>query len=193
MGDKQIRIQQLIYDAKNGNIEAKEEITKYYIKQIDRLIENKYNKENLDKEELKQAGYLGLAIALKKYDEDINGYFSIYVNGYIRSYISKEIKNQSKETINVEIENTYNDFISYIENKEFIWIAINKLSDKYRKILFLYLYEGYSFVEIAKIYNLSTERIRQIYKRSLEIIKEELIIQNEDKKNKKTVKKYIIY
>ena len=192
MDNKQITIQQLVYDAKNGNIEAKKEITKYYIKQIDRLIESKYNEENLDKNELKQAGYLGLAIALKNYNKNMISPFATFVKNCINSCISKEIKNQEKGTINIEIENTYNDFIINIENNELIWIAISKLNDRYRKILFLYIYEGYTFEEISKMYNVTKVRIQQIYKKSLEIIKEELIIQNEDKKIKKQSKLYNI-
>lgn len=182
------KIEFYITKAIQGDFFAKEIVAEFYIKKIDKLIENKYNEENYNKEELRQAGYLGLAIALKKYKKNSHIYFSTHANNIINRYITKEIKNQNEEIINIKIENVYNDFIVNIENKELLNSAINNLNDRYKKILFLYVYEGYTFEEISKMFNLTDGRIQQIYKRSLEILKEKLTIQNEDKKIKEQSK-----
>ena len=157
-----------------GDNLAKEEIAKYYIKQIDILIENKYNNENYNKEELKQAGYLGLATAIKEYTKDTKRLFPTFVNHYINSYISKEIKKQKIENVDITIENPYNDFIADIENLELIKTAMNKLKDKKKNVLILHLYYNYTFEEIANMYNLSGSRIRYIYNESLEAIRQEM-------------------
>lgn len=167
---------------------SKEEIAKYYIKQIDKLIENKPEYNKYDKEELKNSGYLGLATAMKNYKENTNIPFSTFVKNYIVKYISKEIKKQ-KQKINIPIKNSYNDFINDIENIELLQIAINKLKIRNKQIIFLHAVENYSFEEIGKIYNLTRSRIQHIYKRSLEIIKEEITgIPTNKKKIKKQSK-----
>ena len=157
-----------------GNNLAKEEIAKYYIKQIDILIENKYNNKKYNKEELKQAGYLGLATAIKEYSKDTKILFSAFVNHYINSYISREIKRKKIENVDIIIENPYNDFITDIENLELIKTAMNKLKDKKKNVLILHLYYNYTFEEIANMYNLSGSRIRYIYNESLEAIRQEM-------------------
>lgn len=168
-----------------GDDISKEELAKYYIKQLDRLIENNYNSGNYDLEELRQAGCLGIATALNKYNKNLTTPFSTFVKNYIKLYISKEITNQ-KEKIDTPIKTLYNDFISDIENLELIKLSINKLENKERNILILRLCQNYTFQEIGNIYNLTRSRIQQLYKESLETIKEEI---TSEPTNKKKIKK----
>lgn len=152
---------------------AKEKIAKHYINQINRLIENEYNDKNYDKEELQQAGYLGLAYALKNYNKYKKRHIYYSINYFVKQYILAEIKKQ-KQKMNMPIKNSYIDFITDIENLELIKIAINKLKDNHKNIVILHLYYNYTFQEIGDMYNLTRARIQFIYKESLEKIKAEI-------------------
>lgn len=152
---------------------AKEKIAKHYIKQIDRLIENEYNDKNYDKEELRQAGYLGLAYALKNYNKYKKRHIYYSINYFVKQYILAEIKKQNQK-MNMPIKNSYIDFIPDIENLELIKIAINKLKDNQKNIIILHLCYNYTFQEIGDMYNLTRARIQFIYKESLEKIKAEI-------------------
>lgn len=191
MSIKQDTMQQLIYEVKDGNTKSQIKIVNHYIELIRKIIEEKYNHESLNKDDLIQAGCLGLSIAIKNYKKDSNTPFSMYVRVYIERYISREIRNINNSLKKFYIRDSFYDFTSNIESKKFVENILKKLNEKYRKVLILHLYEGYSFVEIGKIYNLTSNRIQQIYKKSLEIVKKDLTSESIDKKKIKKQSKSI--
>lgn len=184
--------QYLVIKMIKGDSNAKDDLIDYYIKQIIRLIETKYNNVNCDKEDLIQAGCLGLIISINNYKETYNSTFSAIVYGNINYFINKEIEKKNEylnnKYNNLSTDDLYHDFISDIENKELIEKGFKKLSNRYQEILILCLYGNYSYEQIGKMYNVRRQRIDQIYKRSIEIIKEEITEKKQIKNKQKIVK-----
>lgn len=121
----------------------------------------------LTRQDLFQQGKLGLIEASRKYDKE-KGKFSTFAYGYIRNYIIKLISNSYKH-----ISYVYNiDNVNICEDMEYIDIMIDFekccdkcLSDFQIKIVYEYIFEGYTFEEIAVRNNLNDQMnvIREYY------------------------------
>ncbi len=83
---------------------------------------------------------------------------------YIKSFWNTHTKSLSNEELN----------FNFSKNEEEIFNIIRKINKKYRKILYLYYYEGYDVCEIAHILNMGESAIKMRLSRAREKIKEEM-------------------
>ena len=58
------------------------------------------------------------------------------------------------------------------EDLAFVWDAVKKLPTKYREVVHLYYYEGYSTVQIAQMLSKKEATVRSLLKRGREKLKE---------------------
>jgi len=182
---KNREIQQLAIKVINGDNDALNKIIEFYTFHITNLVKEKYNNTNYDEEDLIQIGIVGLLKAIDLYKLKQDYPFSTYANTYIKTEIERELKSLNK-TINTEyigLNNNYNGkaFNNFIENEE-LKEAIKKLSDVKKKILFLHIYGKYTFDDIGDMFGFSHQRAQGHYKRSIELIKQELDLPNEKQK-----------
>lgn len=177
---KNRNIQKLAEEMSKGNVEAKDKIIEFYSYHIKNIVENEYEYINCEKEDLIQAGLIGLLNAINHYlVGKPNHPFSVYANTYIHKHIKKEIKLYNKElTINYTFDSLGDIFIDYIDIK----ITTENLSKLQKEILYLHIFYNYSFDEIAIKYNFTFQNAHTHYKNALKIIKKELL--NEKCKSK---------
>ena len=60
------------------------------------------------------------------------------------------------------------------ENLSFLWDAVKKLPIKYREVIHLFYYEGYSIKEISDILNIKEGTIKSLLSRGKALLKSEL-------------------
>ncbi len=135
----------------------------------------KYQNNFVEFEDLLQEGFIGLYKAYKTYNSKKNVMFSTYAYFWIKKQIIEFIKQQKKNTFlgleEANIENiSYNEEIS-IEDLDEINFEVNNLSDLEYKILELNFKQKIPLDEIAKILNLSREKVRQIKTKALRKLK----------------------
>lgn len=114
-------------------------ITDEQIKNYEKLVYKIVNRMNygyVDKEDLIQAGFLGLVKALQKYDDNKSESFISYASIYIISSIKEELRNNKLIVLN-------KDIIS----------VIRKIKD----------YERFSIDEVSKELNVSKEKVFYAY------------------------------
>lgn len=179
------KIQQWANEMTSGDTEARKNLIEHYTCFIVQFIEKNYNDQNYSKEDLIQAGIVGLLNAIKCYTQDYKTPFSTYICSRIYESIFMELKNQNENLdINyIGLNNNHKndtdiDFFDDFEDIELIEKGIEDLPKKYKEILHLHIYENYILADIAKMYNISTQRVGQIYKKSIKMIKEKM---NEEK------------
>ncbi len=74
----------------------------------------------------------------------------------------------------VPLEELYNEAAELTESNREVLEAVLSLSSKYRDIVYLYYYEGYSAVEIGQILGKNVNTIYTLLNRSKKILKERL-------------------
>lgn len=85
-------MEELFKDAQNGNMEARETIVKQYMGLV-YLIAKKYkNKKHITFDDAVQVGSIGLLLAIKDYNPDLNIQFSTYATYKIQGKISQYIR-----------------------------------------------------------------------------------------------------
>ena len=179
MNNIKINIQTLAEKMVLGDIEAKNKLISYYTQIIKDIIEKNFNNTQIEKEDLVQIGIVGILKAIKNYKIEYT-YFSRYVLNSTKVYIMREINKSKKHNNSIPIGINFNlnnnkNFVNFVENNALLNKTIKKLPKKYQSILALHFYYNYTFEEIAKMFNLSNSRIREMYFYSLELIKEEML------------------
>lgn len=181
---KSKEIQKLAVEMINGNEDAINYVVNYYINYyIINLVEKQYDVNKEDKEDLIQSGIIGLLKAINNYSSTKNVPFATTVHGYILFEIKKEYErlNLNKEYFDSN-DNINFEFISDIEDIHDIKIAISKLSKIKKEIIYLHIYQNYSFTEISSIYGFSRQRAQECYKSAIESIKQKLNLSTEKRK-----------
>lgn len=182
---KNREIQKLAIKMVNGDIDALNQIIEFYTFHIKKLVKEKYNNVSCEEDDLIQIGIIGLLKAIDLYKLKQDYPFSTYANTYIKKEIESQLisLNKSPQIEYLGLTNNYNNkvFDDFVENTE-IKEAIEKLSDIKRKILFLYIYGKYTFEDIGKMLGFSHQRAQTHYKRALEIIREQLVVNNQNQK-----------
>jgi len=113
-------------------------------------------KNHTEREDLMDAGRIGLWKALQKYDLESGNAISTYAWRPIRWSIIREIKNQNSNKTLSLIDNTYVD----IKSKENLWeLFTNDMTDEEKKIINL-RQQGYKFREICGILNQSPSSVK---------------------------------
>lgn len=136
----------------------------------------RYKNDFLDFDDLLQEGFLGLQKAYKNFDPSMNVSFHTYAYYWIKKQILDYVRKYKKlETLNLdEVEHSKLKYEEKFElDVNFGEINFDKcnLSDLERKIVIYNFYEKKPFKEIAVELSLSTERVRQLYKKALRKIK----------------------
>ena len=85
-------IEELFKDAQNGNMEAREAIVKQYIGLVYAIAKKDENKKYITIDDAVQVGSIGLLLAIKDYNPDLNIQFSTYATYKIQGKISQYIR-----------------------------------------------------------------------------------------------------
>lgn len=168
--------------------ENRNEFINKNIKLVFFVIKNHFNYKSiynlrLTRDDLFQQGKLGLIEASIRYNKE-KGKFSTFAYKYIKNYITKLIHNNYKHISNIDnVDNVdvYED-IKYIDFLIDLEKCCKKcLNDFQIKIIYEYIFEGYTFEEIANKNNLNGQMnaIRE-YKSSMRKLKK--YIEDENKK-----------
>lgn len=185
---KSREIQKLVYKMLNGDKDALNKIIDFYSYKIKELVERQYPLRKEDKEDLIQAGITGLVKAINSYNENKNHRFCSYANTYIHQEINRELNILNTKDEYIGLNNNYNkknfdDFIFKLENGDIIKQAMSKLTKIKQEILYLYLWQNYSFEEIGLMYGFSHQNAALHYKKALKKIEDEInILELKEKK-----------
>lgn len=168
-------INELVEKMLKGDALSKNKLIEHYMTLIMKFVHKRYPANLYNQEDLIQAGYVGLISAVNSYKENFDSIFPRYVKNFIHYEINKLLENEKENsTINYldinKDNSTYSKFSDY-ENILSINDIIKTMPQRTKEILYLYFYKDYSFVEIGKKYNLSKQRIEQIYKSNIKMIK----------------------
>lgn len=169
-----------IEKARQGDVEARNKIIYHYSNLVINKINEEYFDSNYSKEDLFQAGIIGILKALKNLNGSTNPQIVAKIHTYINSEIEYLIGIEKKENkykydiINQEFELDTSDYFSNIEYMASIENIIKDLPQKQQKILYLYFFENYSQTEIAKMYNVTRSAVYFSIKTSIEYIKKEV-------------------
>lgn len=138
-----------------------EQVVSIYDKKIDKVI-NKYEKNNIDAEDLKQEIYIKILKNILKFQEltAIGGWINTITSNHCKNYLRDKLKFKfidtqiSEENFNL-LENIPDKSgkINVIDNKnqqEVIYKAVCSLSKKYKEVILLYDFEDYSYEKIAE-------------------------------------------
>lgn len=182
----------------SGDINARNKVICHYSNTIIRIIEKNYSNSDSNKEDLFQAGICGLLLALKRYGKYNPNMLSAMIHQYIEKEIDAFIKQEKTE---IEILPKYvKEPIEYIEDKENlkeIFQEIDKLSEKDKEFIYLYFYENYKIIDIARLWNTSRNTIEFRKNKIIGKIKEQIyinnIINNQNNLILETLKNYLIY
>ena len=165
---------------KQGNEEMLNELIADYTWMVDNAVK-RYSKFIDDQAQIYSCGLNALWQALKNYDENNDSYFVSYAYIYIRNAIAllynsneKDKRNLKKYQDRLDINNKI-DFIYEYEEKELQEIINNLIieipSKRDSKIMQIYFHTSYTREDIAKIFNISHQRVSQIIMRELTRIK----------------------
>ena len=146
---------------------------------IIRKIVNRYKVSNFDKEDLYQAGQIGLFKAIKNFNSCFNVKLSTYAFKYIIGEVNREYKklnlygnveyNKIRKTMPLEENICYNEDLS-CDNK--VKIAANKLEKKYKDVFELFYIDDLKVSEISKILEINEPNVRTRLKRAREKVRE---------------------
>ena len=181
---KSKEIQKLAIEMINGNEDACNYIINYYINYyIINLVEKQYDVNKEDKEDLIQSGIIGLVKAIKNYNSNKNGPFATSAHNHILFEIKKEFERLKLKDEYIDLNDNIDfEIISDIENIYDVKKVISKLSKIKQEIIYLRLYQNYSFEEIATVYGFSRQRAQKHYKKSIELIKQKLDLPSVEQK-----------
>ena len=183
---------------KSGCFESRDLLIIHNVRLVYYHIYRNYNDKNYDKKELISIGIIGLIKAVDTYELNKNE-FSTYAikcinNEILNSFKKKKIATTSIEEViykdknddEMKLGDTISDpKINLVENyeKKELYVALRKyielLDDINKQIVKLYFgfVDGkrYKQIEISEMLGINTERIRRKLKRSLLIIKENMV------------------
>lgn len=167
------------------SIEIDQNFIKEYTKFVQAIV-RKYTgriPKHIDREDIFQAGMLGLFSAVKNYDKSRKVKFSVYafhkIRGHVLDYLElyrlvrvprklRDEKIKPKKVL--ELFDNQKDHgsvpashrLEREEKKNKLLLAINDLPIREKKIIVLYYYENIKLREVAKIMELTEGRVSQL-------------------------------
>ena len=84
-------MEELFKDAQNGNMEERETIVKQYMGLVYSIAKKYKNKKHITFDDAVQVGSIGLLLAIRDYNPDLNIQFSTYATYKIQSKIAQYI------------------------------------------------------------------------------------------------------
>ena len=149
-----------------------------YINCIIEIVETNYNDYTYAKDDLIQAGVIGLLNAIDKYAKSKPEMLFQKINENINFEINKYINNELayyKNKYNDNLESIVFDFLEYYEKTECIQMILDIIKKNLPKIeqnvIQLYFFENFELVKIAEKYNLNVSYIQQVLKCGIKHIK----------------------
>lgn len=149
----------------------------------------------IDKEDLQQNLYFAFLKAVEGFKRDKHYKFNSYLEYHIRNttnrYISrvKKVKELSYnapmgdeedteliETMELEGAEDYINDLDFTDDCRTIRECVDKLPEKEKNYIRYYYFDGYSLRQIAELYGVSIERIRQIIQRGLKKLRGDPVI-----------------
>lgn len=148
-----------------------------------------------DFDDLQSDGYIGIIKAIDNFDSSkgnkLDSYIETRIYGSIidgvrqRKHYRKSLKNvnmlrfvsiedNQNETERMIAKENVEDIVNVIFNAELIKNGIKVLSEKNRKIIWLYFFTGLTQSEIGALFSISTSNVSQRITRSLKKMKKEL-------------------
>lgn len=130
-------------------------------------------------DEIVSAGNIGLANALRKYNNDKGVKFTTYAITCIDNQIKKELNSYTKYNKHVHIcdmrlHEEYSVVPSYLDNDNTIVVreAIEKLDAEEQKIIYMIYYENRTYTYIIKELNTTRDKLKVKHKNILKKLKE---------------------
>ena len=172
----------LIERCKSGDSVAQQEIYKRYAK-------NMYNTSfrilghQAEAEDVLQESFLEVFTKINEYRGEstfgawlkrivINRSISLLRKRKFELIDDHDVENIAEEEFHFDFQDSTSKVIESIKAE------VNKLSDGYRLVLSLYLFEGYDHVEIAQILNISESTSKTQYARGKEKLRQQLLTLN---------------
>jgi len=147
------------------------------------IVAKRFIKDSMEAEDIVQEAFLKAFQKLHQFKGDVTfGAWlkRIVINKCIDMLKSKKQNMLQLEEVHLEVIDTEPDDNWLIDDTitlEMVKDAINKLSDKYRYVVMLYLMEGYDHEEISQILNISVVASRTQLSRGKKKLKQYLMLQ----------------
>lgn len=158
--------------AKDGDIEALEEIVDYY-SQLSYYLSFKLLRNKFDAEDCAQDAMAKLLRNIKNYDctkTDFGTFVYMIVESVALNYLTVNKRRKSRVEINEEHVFDYYD-INDNDDYKYKLAEVEKLLGEFDyKILLLKLGYNYKFTEIAKLLDLSVSKVKRSYYSSIKIV-----------------------
>lgn len=155
------KVQMYIDKMNNGDKNSRIKVINHYANQVKRIIDEKYSDTKYNKDDLFEAGFIGLLEALKRNSTKYCTQLSHSIYYYIEKEIKKYINSKGKKEINTKPKDIKNP-IECVEEKETVdemLKIINNLPQDDKNIIYLYFYQNKSINQIGEIYNLTKQTI----------------------------------
>lgn len=169
--------QPIIDQCKNNNAKAQMQLYNLYCNGM-LLVANRYVKDRFIAEDVMQDAFIKAFKNIKKYKNEVA--FGAWLKRIVINQSIDYLKKNKLElvAINEEVYKKQEDseewkIDSGISTSEIVQ-TINRLKEKYRLVLTLYLLEGYDHQEIAKILSITENTSRTHLLRGKKIVKEQL-------------------
>lgn len=178
-------LEQLINDCKKGNRKAQEQIYKLLAPKVFAVC-LKYSRNYEEAQDNLQEGFLLIFEKIEKYQ--FKGSFEGWTKRVIINYILQQYREKGTltlisdnlpdvEEVEVEEENVSLEFLTSI---------IQDLPDRYRLVFNLYVLDGYSHKEIAKMLSISEGTSKSNLARAKKILKEKVETHSNKQNNRAT-------
>ena len=195
----------LVLKSKYGDEAAEGEL----IKRFSPLVYKEAKKvilKNYDIDDLAQLGYIAIMRAIDKFQlEPKKGSFVAYVSRSVKNtfyeLIRKRAKENQEDSLDVELNNNERDqaikitkgdtladdfsieeHIVLKEEREILYAAINRLSEKYREVIIDCVLKDITIKEYAKFKNMSYRMATQRKHRAVELLKKEVVKYSDEDK-----------
>lgn len=189
------REKELLLELKNGNLAAFEKILYSYENKILNYIYRFVNKRE-DAEDLTQETFIRFYANIDKVDPDDNfrGWLYRVATNIVFDWLRKEKRTRERtyspknQEINLEYlaaistERSTVDVLKDIEEVDEVKRALRHLAPLHQSILILFYYDGFSQVEIAKLWSMPLGTVKTRLRQARQEMKKSLVENNEESK-----------
>ena len=168
--------QPIIDQCKNNNAKAQMQLYNLYCKAMF-LVAFRYVKDTFIAEDVMQDAFIKAFKNIKNYKNEVA--FGAWLKRIVINQSIDQLKKNKLELVSINeevIANTEEDEwkVESDTSVDLILEEINKLKEKYRLVLTMYLLEGYDHQEISEILNITTNTSRTHLLRGKKVLKERL-------------------
>ena len=163
---------QIINDCKKNSAQAQEQLYRYFAPKLFPIC-LKYSRNYAEAQDNLQDGFILVFEKIKSFNfkGSFEGWIKrVMINNVLQQYRTKSFLSIINEEIAEEIEVEFDQTVS----TEFLTQIIQDLSDRYRLVFNLYVFENYSHQEIAKSLGISEGTSKSNLSRARMILKEKI-------------------